>query len=193
MVTIASIIKNSKQKLYQIKLSLIKLKYNRKVESIGKNVLIEKNVDFQNGKKKKHKGIIIKNNVLIRANSTLIANPENKDSYIIMEDYSGINRNCYIEAIGGVHIGKYSILGPYVCIFSSNHVFKDAEKPVIFQGVESKQVIIEENVWIGAQATILAGVTIGKNAIIAAGSVVTKNIPPNTIAAGVPAKVIKKR
>ena len=58
-------------------------------------------------------------------------------------------------------------------------------------GVELNPVHIEENAWLGANATILPGVTVGKNAIVAAGAVVTKDVPANTIVAGIPARVIK--
>ncbi len=64
---------------------------------------------------------------------------------------------------------------------------------MMFQKIEHKPIVIEDDVWIGARATILGGVTIGRGAIVAAGAVVTKSVPPFTIVAGVPAKPLKIR
>ena len=123
----------------------------------------------------------------------------------IIESYSCIN-----NAVGDVVIGDYTrigihntIIGP-VCIGSHvnlaqgitvtalNHNFEDKEKRIDEQGITTKPVIIGDDVWIGANAVILPGVTIGKHCVVAAGAVVTKDVPDNTIVGGVPAKEIKK-
>jgi len=90
-------------------------------------------------------------------------------------------------------LGKNVILGPYVQMIAFNHGIKEISVPIVEQEYTEDDIIIEDNVWIGAGAIILAGVKIGKGTVIASGSVVTKNLPPNSICGGVPAKVIKYR
>ncbi len=96
-------------------------------------------------------------------------------------------------------IGNYVMFGPGVTIVTGDHRADILGKPMSMVSDEEKleendaDVVIENDVWIGANATILKGVIIGKGSIIAAGSVVIKSIPPYSIAGGVPAKVIKPR
>lgn len=102
-----------------------------------------------------------------------------------------INRNSIIE--GAVTIGTDVSIAPNVVIVGSNHVFSDSTRTIKSQGAISKGIIIEDDVWIGANATILDGTHIGRGSVVAAGAVVNKNVPPMTVVAGVPAKVIKNR
>lgn len=98
-----------------------------------------------------------------------------------------INHNSNIECFKEIVIGKNVVISENVSIRDSdNHTIVGNE------GNESKPIIIEDHVWIGMNVTILKGVTIHKGAIVAAGAVVTKDVPANTIVAGVPAKVIKE-
>jgi len=102
----------------------------------------------------------------------------------------GFNFNCVILDVAKVKIGSYSMFGPNVQIYTAGHpLAPDMRK----KGLEfGKPVTIGENVWIGGNAVICPGVTIGSGSIIAAGAVVTKNIPGKVLAAGIPAKIIKK-
>lgn len=106
---------------------------------------------------------------------------------------SNIGPYCYIGCSGLIRIGNNVMMSPRVSIYAENHVFDDADVPMKDQGVNRQTVVIEDDCWIAANSVILAGVTIGKGCVIAAGSVVTKDIPPYSIAAGVPARVIKQR
>lgn len=91
-----------------------------------------------------------------------------------------------------IHIGKNIAIGPRCTIYTHDHDYTDEAATVPWKGkAVTKPVRIEDGAWIGANVTILPGVTIGENAIVAAGSVITKNIAPGTISAGVPAKIIK--
>jgi len=102
-----------------------------------------------------------------------------------------INQNVYLDAGAPITIGKHCDIGYNAVFAGSKHELKStpgSNRPVI----KSAPIIIEDNVWIGCNAIIVSGVTIGKGSIIGAGSVVTKSIPPNTFAAGNPAKVIKE-
>lgn len=107
-------------------------------------------------------------------------------------DMSGIGLNAKVQ--GPLTIGKYVMMGPEVIIYTKNHNISSLEQPMIRQGeTEPKEVIIEDDVWIGARVIILPGVRIGKGAVVAAGAVVTKNVEPYSIVAGVPAKIIRYR
>lgn len=94
--------------------------------------------------------------------------------------------------IGPVEIGSHVNLAQGITVTALNHNFDDTEKRIDEQGVSTKPVTIEDDVWIGANSVILPGVTIGNHCVVAAGAVVTKDVPPHSLVAGVPAKVIKQ-
>ena len=102
-----------------------------------------------------------------------------------------INRNCTIVAMKHITIDRNVTIGPNVCIYDHDHNLDLNKQDKIHY--KCKEIHIYENVWIGANATVLKGVTIGKNAVIAAGASVVKNVPENAIVGGVPAKIIKMR
>jgi acetyltransferase-like isoleucine patch superfamily enzyme len=97
------------------------------------------------------------------------------------------------DPTGKITIGNGVRIAPYVFIISANHRFENPEIPIYQQGMAFAPVTIEDDVWIGARVVVVAGVTIGKGSIIGAGAVVTRDIPPYSIAAGVPARVIRSR
>jgi acetyltransferase-like isoleucine patch superfamily enzyme len=99
-----------------------------------------------------------------------------------------INQCCTIYDMGGVTIGDLVMIGPNVNIITAGHGMKPTERRAY---VETKPIVIEQNVWIAAAVTILGGVTIGENSVVGAGAVVTKDVPANSFVAGVPAKVIR--
>ena len=110
-----------------------------------------------------------------------------------------IGKNCFlgefnvIRGQGGVRMGDGVYTGPMVQIVAVNHVFDDPDRPIREQGIIAQGIVIEDDVWIGAGATVLDGVTIGRGSIIGAGAVVSTDIPPYSIAVGTPAKPIKSR
>ena len=93
--------------------------------------------------------------------------------------------------IGPVEIGSHVNLAQGITVTALNHNFDDTEKRIDEQGVSTNPVTIEDDVWVGANAVILPGVTIGNHCVVAAGAVVTKDVPPHSLVAGVPAKVIR--
>jgi acetyltransferase-like isoleucine patch superfamily enzyme len=123
----------------------------------------------------------------------------------VVEDFSCLN-----NAVGDLIIGNKSriglgntIIGPVligndvniaqnVTISGLNHNFQDINKTIASQGVTTTRIVIEDDVWIGANSVILAGSNIGKHSVIAAGSIVTHSVPPFSVVAGNPAKIIKK-
>ena len=106
-----------------------------------------------------------------------------------------------------VHIGEYSIvasskeivikddvtIGPHTVVVDLDHVYAKIEEPINKQGFHCEKIVVEEDVWIGANCSILKGVTIGKGSVVGAGSVVTHDIAPYSVVVGVPARLIKKR
>jgi acetyltransferase-like isoleucine patch superfamily enzyme len=108
---------------------------------------------------------------------------------------SHVSRNCQINGPypGDIQIGSNVMVGPYVMVTSVIHNFADIDIPMKKQGLSSKPVVIEDDVWIGGHSTILPGVRIGKGAVIGAGSVVTKDVEAFAIQGGVPARKIRSR
>ena len=92
--------------------------------------------------------------------------------------------------IGPVTIGSHVNLAQGITVTALNHNFEDATRCIDELGVSTKPVVINDDVWIGANAVILPGVTIGRHSVVAAGAVVTKDVPENTVVGGVPAKVM---
>ena len=109
---------------------------------------------------------------------------------VVIGDYTRIGIHNTI--IGPVCIGNHVNLAQGITVTALNHNFEDNTKRIDEQGITTKPVIIGDDVWIGANAVILPGVTIGKHCVVAAGAVVTKDVPDNTIVGGMPAKEIKK-
>lgn len=104
-----------------------------------------------------------------------------------------LNRNTMITAKAPITIGNHVLIGPNVVINSGNHGYASKETPMDSQGHTLSPICIEDDVWIGANAVILSGVTLGKGCIVGAGAVVTKDVEPYSIVGGVPAKKISER
>ncbi len=108
-----------------------------------------------------------------------------------------IGKKCLISEFnvlrgqGGIAIGDNVYTAPLVQILAVNHVYNDPNRPIIEQGITAQGIVIEDNAWIGAGAIILDGVRVGRGAVVASGAVVTKDVPPGTVVAGAPAKVIQ--
>ncbi|MEZ5070402.1 MAG: DapH/DapD/GlmU-related protein [Bacteroidales bacterium] len=98
-----------------------------------------------------------------------------------------INHGCSFLDLGGITIEDHVLIGPGVHIASEGHPLDPLKRQIL----DVAPVRIKQNVWIGAQATILAGVTVGENAVVAAGAVVTKDVPDNAVVAGVPARIVR--
>lgn len=109
---------------------------------------------------------------------------------VIIGDHTRIGLHNTI--IGPVTIGCHVNLAQGITVTALNHNFENSDKRIDEQGVSTTPVIIEDDIWIGANAVILPGVTIGNHSVVAAGAVVTKNVPPHSLVAGVPAKIIKQ-
>lgn len=98
-----------------------------------------------------------------------------------------------ISGPGSISIGKDCLIAGHSGIFANNHTFSDSKRLIREQGLSCKGIDIGDNCWIGHNVTILDGVKIGCDCIIGAGAVVTKDLPPGSVAVGVPAKVVSNR
>ncbi len=125
---------------------------------------------------------------------------------VLLQGNVTIGRNCSIQAYsnivgygtpdspgGLIAIGNDVRIASHAILIAGNHRFADPDKPIRMQGVEFAPITIEDDVWIAGRVNITAGVTIGRGSVIGGGSVVTKDIPPYSVAVGVPARVIRRR
>lgn len=94
---------------------------------------------------------------------------------------------------GRLVIGSHVLIAAHSSIVASNHVFDSVAHPIVEQSIRSKGITIEDDVWIASGARILDGVRIGKGSVVGAGAVVTRSVPPYSVVAGVPARVIRRR
>jgi len=185
----------------------------RGVKNTGTNVFISPMAIVRHGYK-----IRLGNNVVVERGATLSVDREG-ESFIDIGANSYFCSNCVIKASdgwikighdcsvnefailfgggglggGGLEIGNDVRIAAHVRIVPMNHIYEDPETPIRLQKIKAIGIKIEDDVWLGVGSTVLDGVTIGKGSVIGAGAVVTKDIPPYSIAVGIPAKVIKKR
>ena len=110
---------------------------------------------------------------------------------IYLGDNCNFNGMC-IQGNGTVIIGDNFHSGIECMMVTQNHDYDTGDYIPYGTGFDYKTIVIEDNVWLGSRALILKGVTVGKGSIVAAGAVVTKDVPPNSIVAGNPAKIIKQ-
>lgn len=99
-----------------------------------------------------------------------------------------VNQNCTFYDLGGLDIADDVLIGPNVSLITTGHPLDPSRRRAVTIG---NPISIERNVWVAAGATVIGGVTIGENSVVAAGSVVTSDIPPNSLAGGNPARVIR--
>ncbi len=109
---------------------------------------------------------------------------------VIIGDHTRVG--LHNTVIGPVTIGSHVNLAQGITVTALNHNFSETGRRIDEQGISTKHVIIEDDVWIGANAVILPGVRIGTHSVVAAGAIVTKDVPSHSLVAGVPAKLIKK-
>ena len=110
-----------------------------------------------------------------------------------------VGKHCFfgeytcIRGQGGVHIGDGVYTGTHVQIAAVNHVYDDPDTYIKDQGITAQGITIEDDVWLASNVVVVDGVTIGKGSVVGAGGVVNKNLPPYSVAVGIPARVVKDR
>ncbi|MBA2609554.1 MAG: acyltransferase [Actinobacteria bacterium] len=112
---------------------------------------------------------------------------------LVIGSRTRIARDATIDARAGVEIGPNTMIGFEAVVLSETHRFEDPDQPVRDQGMEGRPVRIGSNAWLGARVFVLPGRNVGNNAIVGASSVVTRDVDPNTIVAGNPAKLVRER
>ena len=138
------------------------------------------------------KNIHIGRQFLCLRNCTLGAE---SDGRLEIGDRVSLNANAYINACdeGKIVLGNDVLIGPNVVMRASDHSMASLEEPMKEQGHTGGEIIVEDDVWLGANVVVTGGVRIGRGAVVAAGAVVTKDVEPYTVVGGVPAQFIKNR
>ena len=159
---------------------------------MGKTITIGDNVEIN---ALSRQGITMGNNVSIHRNTIIECTGVIRElgEGLVIGNNVGIAQNCFIQVRGKVTLGNNIMFGPNVSIFSENHGYERTDLTMLEQPTTRKGVTIEDDVWLGTRCVILDGVTIGKGSIVAAGAIVNTSVPPYSIVAGVPAKIIKSR
>lgn len=168
-----------------------KIRMDKKIK-LGKGVNIGDHVVIDALSKK---GVKIGSNVRIGDYTRILCTGSLKKLGVGFEigDNCGIGENCFFGSAGGISIGNDVIMGQNIRFHSENHNYSDINMPIRAQGVTNKGIKIGNDCWIGAGAVFLDGAELGDGCVVASNSVVNKRIDNNSIIAGMPAKIIKKR
>jgi galactoside O-acetyltransferase len=149
---------------------------------IARKALVRANTNNQ-------RGISIGNHVSVQENVLINANR----GHVVIGDHSWLGPGTVVYGNGGVEIGRDVMVASHCAINTVSHHFDRTDIPMNRQGTYCDPIVLEDDVWIGTAAVILQGVRIGRGSIIGAGAVVTRDIPPYSIAVGVPARVTGSR
>ncbi len=165
----------------------VTLRHPHKIH-IGEGTVIDDNV-LLDAKGVANQGITIGERGFIGRNSILSC----KDGDIVLGRHINIGFNCEVFSSSRVEVGDYGLFAAYVYVVGGGHDHSDVGAAIIDQPRPSLGVTIGRNVWLGAGVKVLDGVTLGSNVVVGAGAVVNESLPDSVIAAGVPAKIIKRR
>jgi acetyltransferase-like isoleucine patch superfamily enzyme len=108
-------------------------------------------------------------------------------------DRTGIGPYCYIGCSGGIEIGSDVMFGPGVMLYSEDHEFASPKQSIKSQGVRWQPIVIEDDCWLASRVIVTGGVRVGRGSVIGAGAVVTRDVPPFSVVAGNPAKILRSR
>lgn len=155
---------------------------------IGSDVVIDDLVVLD-AKGDNNRGIEIGNGVFLGRGTILSC----KDGDISLADHVNLGFHCEIFSGSSVTVGRHGLFAAYVYLVGGGHDFERAEVPVLEQGRSSRGIALGDNVWLGTGAKVLDGVRIGTNVVVGANAVVNADLPDGVIAAGLPARVIRRR
>ena len=156
------------------------------ISGTKKGIYIEKNVKFLRYKKQ----IILGNNLIIKEGCRLCCT--NPNANLTVGNNSSIGHHTFIFCSQTIVIGNDCLIAPFCYLLDSNHEFRKKKK-INEQGLNTQEIIIDDDVWLGKGVTVLPGVKIGKGSVIGANSLVNKNIPSYKLAAGNPIKILGSR
>jgi acetyltransferase-like isoleucine patch superfamily enzyme len=164
---------------------------NASMIRFGKGVTLERGVIIDGLMRQ---GVVLGNNVKIGAYSVLVGAPvSNLGEGIRIGANSAVEAYSFIGASGFISIGEDVIMGQHIGFHPENHNFDRTDAIIQAQGTTRQGITIEDNVWVGSNATFLDGAHVGQGSVIGAGALVRGTIPPYSIAVGVPARVIRTR
>jgi len=156
--------------------------------TIGDNVVID-DACCLDAKGTDNSGILIGSGVFVGRNTILSC----KNGDIIVDDDANLGFNCEIFSASRVRVGKSVLMAAYTYLVGGDHLYDRVDIPVLEQGRTARGIDVADNVWLGTHVVVADGSRIGRDAIIGAGAVVIGDIPEFSIAAGIPAKVIRDR
>lgn len=157
----------------------------------GKGVTLERGVIIDGLMRK---GLVLGDNVKIGAYSFLAgAAISNLGEGISIGANSAVDAYSFIGSAGFISIGENVIMGQHVGFHPENHNFDRTDVPIRMQGTTRQGITIEDDVWVGSNTIFLDGAHVGRGSVIGAGSIVKGDIPPYSIAVGVPARVVRSR
>jgi acetyltransferase-like isoleucine patch superfamily enzyme len=156
--------------------------------SIGDNVVIDDGCCLD-AKGTDNTGIWIGKGVFVGRNTILSC----KNGDIVIDDAANIGFNCEVFSASRVRVGKSVLMAAYTYLVGGDHLYDRVDIPVLEQGRTARGIEVADNVWLGTHVVVTDGSHIGRDAIIGAGAVVVGDIPEFSIAAGMPAKVMRDR
>lgn len=165
----------------------VALRHPRKIR-IGDDVAVDDGCVLD-AKGTANAGIRIGSRVFLGRNTIVAC----KDGDIVLEDGVNVSYNCAVFSASSVRIGADALLAAYCYVVGGGHDFGRVDVPVVEQPRPSKGIEIGHGAWLGAGAVVLDGVSLGHDAVIGAHAVVTQDVPPFTVATGVPARVVRDR
>jgi acetyltransferase-like isoleucine patch superfamily enzyme len=167
----------------------ITLRHPHKI-TIGDNSFIDDYVVLD-AKGEEDRGLFIGDNVIVGRNTIISC----KGGSIHLDDFVNISANCSLLSESLIKIGKHTFLaGQCYLVAGGNHSFERTDVPIMFQpSIRKGGIFVAEDCWLGASVTVLDGVTLENGCVIGAGAVVTKSFPAYSVAAGVPARLIRSR
>jgi len=165
----------------------VALRHPHKIH-IGDGVVVDDLV-LLDAKGESNRGIAIGNGVFLGRGTILSC----KNGDIVLGDHVNLGFHCEIFSGSKVSVGRHGLFAAYVYLVGGGHDFERADVPVLEQGRSSRGIELGDDVWLGTGAKVLDGVRIGRNVVVGANAVVNQDLPDAVIAAGVPARVIRKR
>jgi acetyltransferase-like isoleucine patch superfamily enzyme len=137
-----------------------------------------------------HCRIELQDDVWLSRGSYIVTGPGQE---VVVGPATYIGHRCLFYGHAGISVGRDVLLANDVQLICGNHTFARRDIPIRAQAPEGSPIVVEDDVWLGASAIVLGGVTVGRGCVVAAGSVVTHSLPPYSIARGVPARVVGVR
>jgi acetyltransferase-like isoleucine patch superfamily enzyme len=165
----------------------VTLRHPHKI-AIGDNVVID-DCCCLDAKGTDNKGIVIGSGVFVGRNTILSC----KNGDIVVENDANLGFNCEIFSASRVRVGKSVLMAAYTYLVGGDHLYDRTDIPVLEQGRTARGIEVDDNVWLGTHVVVTDGSRIGRDAIIGAGAVVVGDIAEFSIAAGIPAKVMRDR